>query len=159
MSMTSYCEVCGKPFKKNHPRQIVCGNKECRKEHAKRNRDRLMEERRKTAPIEKCIICGREFRKIWPNTRTCGSGECRGELSRRTRSKSDKPGKIRPYSWDTDMLIIIDMLKGWDDKKVAKVNARALGRDYKDVLRHVEKLKGSDREREILKILGQHGYS
>lgn len=123
-----------------------------------------------------CVICGQEFTSKRKNRKTCGSVLCQGELSRRrTRAWREKqklcpnPNKEkrqgekqrgvkkenprRPFTFNTDMLLVIDMQKGWPLEKVAKVAAQCFDRDYNHVLEHIKKLKGSNREKQILKIL------
>ena len=99
-----------------------------------------------------CEVCGKVFHS--PKHRMYCSKCAQTANKRYNRSPQGK--KIRPYSWETDMLLIIDIDKGWDYKKVARVNALALDRDYDDVLKHIKVLEDSDRAEQIRKVIKKH---
>lgn len=55
-----------------------------------------------------------------------------------------KKETIRPYTYTTDLILRVDIDKGWPAERVAKVNADCLGRDYRDVLKRVNYLMGQE---------------
>lgn len=90
-----------------------------------------------------CRYCGKVFYDSFPR-KACDDRDCQRALHGAYYHKPTKNDK-RPFSYDTDMLLIIDLEKGWSPEKVARINAEILNRDYEHLIEHVYALQNSKR--------------
>ena len=74
---TAVCIVCGKSFVKNSAMHVICGSKECLRQHAK-----ALEQERNPEATVPCMVCGQMFiREAGSYRRTC-STKCSNQAGR-----------------------------------------------------------------------------
>ena len=143
--MDKKCPDCGRIFTPKRVSRIYCYDKECFKaRHRRQNGARTEAE-----PDRKCIICNKEYTPKSTIQKTCGSERCKAENSR-IRSRDNKrkkrkergasrisPLKIRPYTYDDTMCIVISLLEGQKPKEMAKV----YNRDVVDLRKYIAKIR------------------
>ena len=141
--MDKKCPDCGRTFTPKRTTRVYCYDKECfRARHRRQNRG-------KAKPDRRCIICNKEYTPKSTLQKTCGSEWCKAENSR-IRSRDNKrkkrkgkgasrisPLKIRPYTYDDTMCIVISLLEGQKPKEMAKV----YNRDVEDLRKYIAKIR------------------
>ena len=141
--MDKKCPDCGRTFTPKRTTRVYCYDKECfRARHRRQNRG-------KAKPDRRCIICNKEYTPKSTLQKTCGSEWCKAENSR-IRSRDNKrkkrkergasrisPLKIRPYTHDDTMCIVISLLEGQKPKEMAKV----YNRDVEDLRKYIAKIR------------------
>lgn len=91
-----------------------------------------------------CPECGEEFTPKSKDRQICYKAECYVERNKRYSQKNRKKyirkpedsGKVRPYSFTSNMLLAEDIQKGMTLKQMAKL----YDRDIHDLKRHIEKI-------------------
>lgn len=125
------CRYCEKPFRNEYGdyRRVYCSDV-CRKEAINQRQRNNYKPRVKTTSSHepKPVEEGPE------------SGEC-GECA---------------FSYDTDLMIIVDLLKGWPHEKVAEINAKVYQREYEHVLERIKYLKNSLHGKRIFNIVNSY---
>lgn len=162
--MAKKCPDCGRSFTPKRVSRIYCYDKECFKaRHRRQNGGKAEAE-----PYRRCIICNKEYTPKSTIQKTCGSEWCKAENSRirsrnynrkkrRERGASERisPLKIRPYTHDDTMCIVISLLEGQKPKEMAKV----YNRDVEDLRKYIAKIRRDgtfSKHEKALKIYREH---
>jgi hypothetical protein len=142
------CAVCGKEIIAKTRNKKYCNA--CAKEVLKQQK----KPSRPKPPQKSCAVCGEMFQPRTKRSILCPKEECRRIHKRQIdkksyRSRNAKQSQIRPYSYDSDLLITQYIDQGHAVVQIAK----DLDRDIDDLKKHIEEMheKGTiDRMRNIM---------
>lgn len=131
------CVVCGKEFEPKIEYPLTCGSKKCSNERSKKSnriKTRINRLKRQGIDITKgyCQIC---YKKVEDGEETCSSKQCKLEYQ---YQKEQEKRKTRPFSYDTDLLIAGELLKGTSKDETARILADILTRDYTHLRQHID---------------------
>lgn len=114
--------------------------------------------------VKKCIICGKEFLKIGGRRQVlCGDAKCSYERRkqinakwngkrRETKNYDTSVRLVREYTDTANMMIVVDLEKGYSLEYIAK----AYSRDKNDLQKHIEKIKADGTIEKIKKNLERY---
>ena len=102
-----------------------------------------------------CPECGEEFTPNRSSRKICYKEECYIKKHRRynstnnakNRSKAQPEGKVRPYTFTTNLMLTSDIQKGLTLKEMAKL----YDRDIHDLKKHIEKITSDGTAEKIIR--------
>jgi len=148
------CIICGISFDPKIDFPLTCGSQKCRYERRKQRGKalyRLNRLEKKGIDVTKgyCQIC---YKKI-KNDKTICSKQCMWEYQ---YQEEINKRKTRPFSYDTDLLIVGELLKGTSRDKTARILADILNRDYGHLRKHIDDVIRDGTYKELTKIIKEN---